>query len=336
MYRKYSSGAYWEAFILKIRIRTPIKPFSHTPGERFLIPGSNIVAQPFPEKVVLFSLDSPEDCLELVVAMKGPTRGFTSELNLEKGCLTVFGKGINGFFRNRLQAVKEGILWNDQLQTFKTYRYQEVQKPLPHLSLGSRKKQEWEGIVKRRNFLEYLPILHRMHTWTPSMNWEKGVGGSENLLKNLNWETLEAFFLTAFQGMFVPSLNDPLHQGILFSEAKKGISPRFLLSEAAYCFEKKFLLFEKGTLKILSDCPSKVPCGKFLHFQVGDLGKVAIEWSKGLVRRVVFQADTQGDIVFAFQKNVRAFRLRGKKRERRHFSCSFQAGEIFSFDNFKK
>ena len=80
---------YWERLSdMHIEISQRLRPFTHRPGMASILPGTG-------ERVVVY----PTMVGGQYLPISGPVKGFTHQLDLEKGCLSVYGHAKEGFFR---------------------------------------------------------------------------------------------------------------------------------------------------------------------------------------------------------------------------------------------
>lgn len=321
---------------MKIQIKTRLNPFSHLPGEEVLIPCSNCVLRAYPAKLLFYSLANPEEKYEIDLDVKGPVREFTVKQDLEKAKVLIFGKGKEGFFRHEVKAGEKGIDALGQTLTFSTYRFLKQKKSLPQISFGSKKGMCMSGIRKRKDPADYLPLLFRLADLTPPAEVKRGIGGTESLLRTLSWDTLEGFFLAAFKGFLVPTLEDNLHQGLVFESLKEKGSPVFLLTESARVLGEKICSVQRNKVRFLEKLPPKKPCGKWVEVLVGEFGTLSFEWSKKRMRRLFFKASKEGTLTFEFPKSIASFRMNGVNKKGCQIEFSFKAWEAFSFDRFEK
>src|SRR5689334_22585384 len=116
-----------------ISIAERLKPFSHQPGAKCLLPESPYLVEAFPALVRIKTL-SGEIIKEIPLPIEGPLEQFTLMQNLERGCVTLFSEAYYFHILPNLEVVFQK---NPPLPPLKTEE---------RLSLGSHKKQEWEAI----------------------------------------------------------------------------------------------------------------------------------------------------------------------------------------------
>lgn len=96
---------------MRITIAQRYRPFSHVPGAFFVLPGSHLAFRIFPAMIQVNDLSgkSPRSVVEVEVNCRGPVSDFTVMHDLEKGCISVWGHTVDGYFRYRLTAIQWGV-----------------------------------------------------------------------------------------------------------------------------------------------------------------------------------------------------------------------------------
>ncbi|MBM3184411.1 MAG: hypothetical protein FJZ64_03805 [Chlamydiae bacterium] len=87
---------------MKIQIRERLKPFSHTPGAKALLPGTNLRVEAFPTLIRIGKK-------EFHLGITGPVRDFTLEQDLEKNRILVFGRAKEGFYRLQIIGLPNAV-----------------------------------------------------------------------------------------------------------------------------------------------------------------------------------------------------------------------------------
>jgi hypothetical protein len=95
---------------MQITIAERLRPYSHSIGLSYLLPGSCFQIQVFPCLIRLFDLahSDPIKQGELVLDLRGPVKHFTVSNDLERGCLCVWGETQLGFVRYLLFSQEGG------------------------------------------------------------------------------------------------------------------------------------------------------------------------------------------------------------------------------------
>lgn len=344
-----------------ITVAQRLRPFSHLPGTYFILPGTALRFQLFPALIRVHNLSDPEPVLvdEIPLDVKGPVKDFTMQQDLEKGILRVWGKTATGFMRYRILALpEEKIPYAIRVEKGTPLR----EKPpaaapyfpvkTDRLSLGSHKAQDWDKMVLRSDLKEILPLWHRLGQLIPPTNTDYPQG-TISLLKQCeeainsgeSTEIYPAFhnlFLAGFDLGLSPRLKDDQHQGFQLSPVSvKGISPLALLSEGAALIRRLFMQCKEHNIRILPSLPPEFHSGRLVQVPCGSWGNLDLEWSKKIVRRMVFTPAADITLNFDFQKQVKRFRLRTGENNPGQWlpngsPVTMPAGFNYLFDRFEK
>ncbi len=285
-----------------IQIHEKLRPFAHRPGTPCLVPGSAWVVEPFPALLRVLGMG------DFPIGLTGPVREFTVQMDLEKECVWVWGKAVEGYFRYALQANGDGLsLFLDRApgpirigdavvapkssQMLARGGLWLEKKPLfERISLGRTAAQNVERFRCELDLAEIAPILFVLGQKVPAAPCA------------LAEENLTALFLGAFSGLFVPQLEDPLHQGIplQLAECKDPLS----LLPAIYAKIRSWLLDGDRVLPVL---PRTWEAGRAVGFRTPH-GLLDLEWRKHSIYRMVLHSETAPE--FVFQPHARTFRRR--------------------------
>lgn len=319
----------------EIAIAERLRPFSHLPGTLCLLPGSHYAIQIYPCLLRIFKWDQPVPVMikEIKLLIKGPVENFTVQCDLEKGCLRIWGKGTDGFFRYEIKRaeaedeivlyfekgapiIDEGYLLEGQhsinLLDFNQKALDYLVKDLSsfeRLSLGNHKAQDWDLVRRRLDLTEIFPSLYRLAQWVPSIP-DKGttipLHEVEEYFRKpeLAAQAWKKIFLAVFQGILTPFWEDELHQGIIDPGILFPItSPLHLLKECLRLMRLHF--FEQREdfhFYLLPVLPPEFHCGRFIGLQVAQRGTLDFEWTKKTIRRLVFHSEMEQDVIFHFKK----------------------------------
>lgn len=321
--------------LIKIAVR--LRPFSHTPGARCVIPRSCSIIEVFP---TLLRIDGREWKMPLT----GPVSGFTVQQDLEKDCVFVFGRAQEGYFRLRIEAHDAGFRIQSEKGPLKGGKIHEeipysAKTAFERLSLGSHKEQNWDALQRRGDLSEILPILFCLGQKTPQIS-PQPLTGTAQLLKLPEDRTqlgpaLLIFFQAAFKSFLVPRLVDDEHQGLIPSEPVKG-DPFFLLQEGAKMIRSLFFRQNERRLAFLPNLPIPFHAGRLIGVQAPGIGEIDMEWSKKLLRRVILRADTSGEMILELQKEIQSFRVGKKKKLQKGEPLLVEAGKTYHLDRFEK
>jgi hypothetical protein len=271
----------------------------------------------------------------------GPVFDFTVELDLEKGCVHVFGTGAKGYERYTISIEEPSLRIVSRKGKQRTLLPSKTLSPAlskscERLSLGSHKTLDWELVKRRRNLTEIFPVWFQLGQMVPHVEAPKV--GTAGLLKEVDKREVVPHFLklfmAGFRGILSPRLNDELHQGILISSESVDACPLILLAEGAKLIRALFFQEEKEGWALLPNLPPEFHAGRFLNLRssVGD--EIDLEWSKKLLRRVTIRAAQTCTIALRFQKALKSYRVQGK-RHPVDTPLQLEAGKTLHLDRFE-
>lgn len=337
---------------MHLKIFEKHRPFSHRPGTSYVLPGTSLVFTLFPTLIRWHDLSSTESGAELRLQVTGPVDGFTSQINIERRFITVWGHAKEGYYKYRIQPDGQHF----SITTFKDLALegeykesdQSIQPPeIERLYLGVSKKQEWELIQQRCDLKELIPIWYAMSQHAPACPCDEKSSLYQQcniLIEHREIEKIgDAFvslFKAAFSGVFVPRLQDDDHHGFTLPPFFSS-SPLGLLSTSRQTIRKLFVQLEENRVDILPTLPVEFHCGKFIQIKLGDYGELDIEWTKKTIRRLVFRCRKDAELQFLFQNHLKRFRSRiTGSNQYSKVDCGetleFVSGKTYLFDNFQK
>ncbi len=326
------------AFSIKIAAR--LRPFSHLPKTRCLIPGTDTLVEAYPARVVLKDFGG-KVLKDITLDVEGPLKDFTVLQDLERGCVTIFS-----------ESYRFHILPNGEI----TYAKNPGLSPLEmqeRLSLGSHKKQDWTGIRRRLDFCEIFPLWFRLGTLLDLPERKEADEGIFTLINGCK-EAIDAhrpeavipafakLFLAGFEGMFVPRLVDEDFQGILPPDTPlASSSPLYLLAEGAKLIRSLFLVDSDRGAAILPNLPPELFAGRMCNLMCSSYGELDLEWSKKMIRRLVFRAKKDGEILFHFHSSIKCYRVRLNLRDKGSILTAgelleMKSGKTYLLDQFEK
>jgi hypothetical protein len=302
---------------MTIQIAARLKPFCHLPGTTCVIPLTHVQLQVFPTLLRFLDLATGK-AWEEKLDWKGPVEGFTVELDLERGCVEVFGKTQSGF---RRFPIKQDLA---------------MKKPeIEQLSLGSHAKLDWELVLRRMDMEEMVPVLFQLGQLVPDSNATTPI---LNFLKfsdkNEIAAQLASFFKTGFHGMLAPRLTDEDFQGIV-EEGKTGGSPLALLREG-YKAVRSLLFTEDDGFSFLPNIPPQFHAGRLLNLRSSHGDLISIEWSKKQLKKVVIKPASTREVPLTLQKFLGSFRINKKVKHDVKKTLSLTAGKTLFLDRFEK
>lgn len=354
---------------MRITIAERLKPYSHNPGTFFVLPGSNLRLQIFPTSIRLHDLSEsiPKMLAEISINIQGPVQDFTIEQDLEKGCIRVWGTTATGYMRYSIHALPitpyQCSITIEREPTkkleFSSSKHIHLLNESPkyvalkteRLSLGNNKAQDWVMMQRRCDMDEIFPHWFRLGQLTPAeISTDIQSGSLINECHNAISQSDRINILPAFRNLYLacfdlglsPRLLDESYQGlplpILASGEKR--SPLYLLSQGAQLIRSLFFQQNNNVLNILPALPPEFHCGRMLHIACETSGECDIEWSKKIIRRMIFRAAKNESIQFCFPKTKQRFRLRTNENEcGTVIDCGtmldFEQGQTYLFDHFE-
>lgn len=323
---------------MKITIAERLRPFSHLPGAACVIPWSSYKLQAFPAKLIFENLRTFERH-EVSLGWKGPVKGFTGELDLEKGVVWVYGKTVDGHRRLCIEMQEAGIAI-DKKVVISAARL--MTHPIERLSLGMSKKLDWELVSRRQEMAEILPVWFRLGQMVPASGMAKV--GTASLLQECEKldvaETYLKLFLAGFEGILCPRLSDASHQGIV-PEGKFSESPLILLTEGVKYIRALFFKETDQKWEFLPCLAPEFHAGRVVGLTTKAGDKIDFEWSKKSLQKGVVHAESSREIFLSIPKPFKSCRLRtllGEKGSRHFFEKPLRLshGQKLFLDRFEK
>lgn len=302
----------------KIEIAQRLNPFCHLPGTACLIPYSPWQVEAYPALFRFTNLETGKTH-ELALETKGPVLDFTVELNLEKGCVVIFGRSERGYQRFSVGMEEGGIRVVSEKGRHKMVLPAEGFmrcQPKERLSLGSHKSLDWELVRRRRDLSEIFPVWFRLGQMVPEIALKNE--GAAVLLKSCG--KLEVgpqftnLFMAGFHGILAPRLADDDHQGII-EDSKTSGCPLGLLWEGSKFIRALFFREESGGFAFLPFLPPAFHAGRMVNIATSKGDAIDLEWSKKLLRRAVIRPGSTRLASFSFQRSIKSFRVRGERHD---------------------
>ena len=312
---------------MSISIATRLKPFSHIPGAKCLIPGTHFAVQAFPTLIRIGEWDIPWP-------IQGAMRPFTLQQDLENNAVWI----LRGMSRTCITASVEGftVSMDREKRLFPAHIAFHLPQVWEKISFGSHAEQDWELILRRAHLQTILPILYGLGQKIPPLP-AQSLTGTARLLENLtDKKQWEAFCLAAFHSLLVPRLKDDQYQGFCPDEEVQG-HPCYLIQEAYRHLRASLLRQEGDRLHFL---PAPVfEAGRGIDFQVEGIGLLNFEWAKGQLRRAILRATQSREVRFDFSKEVRTFRWKTRSHDRGHIAKGsdpllIEEGKTYWLDHF--
>ncbi|MGC1878624.1 MAG: glycoside hydrolase family 95-like protein [Rhabdochlamydiaceae bacterium] len=362
---------------MKITIAERLHPFSHKNGTKFLLPQTSFSVQLFPTRLYFTDLEGDLESFFLSFDFTGPVSDFTAELDLERGILRLFGTTREGYVSYLIFAKKEGIclkmekIPREKVTCRRSFSSEPIELskgeslliPLPfkafeqmrmeeRLSLGGHKAQDWEMICRRFDFKEIFPLWLSLSHWIP-LREEEGKGGNYLLLEKCRQridqrekekviESFQNLFLSAFDGVLVPRLDDTEYQGILPASEQQNLShpPLPLLTKGAHLIRSLFFQEKGGKIGILPCLPPAFHCGRMIGVKTSN-ATIDFEWTKKKLRRMRISPFLDGEIDLNLPKGIRSCRV----KQRRYgieklasgvLTLPISGGKVIELDRFEQ
>lgn len=274
-----------------MKIAAPYRPFSHEPGIRLVLPYTHHFVTAYPTRLEVGS--------EVIAfPWTGPVKGFTTELDLEHGRIEGWGEAREGYFRYRLEGA--GDQWDltfiRGLGAGEKKPLSFTRAPLEKLSLGSHKKQEWEGVQKRSDPVEYFPF------WYALGQQVRGVDLS------LTFADLQLLWKGCFEGLLAPRKQDTQYQGIM-----DGVEfEPFAILQGGYRSIRSLFVQEGDEISLLPQLPPEFHAGRLLNVKT-KFGHFDLEWSKKSLKKVGLTPDKE-EVRICLPKGLSTFRMEGERR----------------------
>ena len=338
----------------KISIANRLRPFSHTPGTRCLIPGSTLVLRAYPTRVEIEDwAGKPKRLGVLSLSETGMVRDWTVQLDVDKAIVSVFGKSELGFFS--LEFCGDGNLYSmkvdrapeggiefswegESLQNgwcggtlarkeeIASGAFEKRSSLAPRLSLGMHKKQLFPEVLRRGDLREIFPLWVALGC---------RLDGSSNLPKDVE---LSDLIRVGFSDLLVPKSEDDQYLGV---ELPKLVNASLdLLAVGAKQIVGMFLKENGKKISVLPEAKPEFACGRLIDLKMGK-HLFELEWTKKRVRRMIIHAGSTESLDLQFPKGVREYRLtlmekgaKGKKVLPGQ-PIQMEEGKSYFFDRFQ-
>jgi len=313
---------------MSISIALRFAPFSHSPGTCCLIPFSTWQVQVFPAKLIFTNLVGGE-VEELCLPVEGSVKKFTVTLNLEKGRVEVIGHGKKGFFS--YQITPAGLQWRKGEHTSLPFiKPVDLAPSKLRLSLGVKKKQEWDQVQARGEMKEVFPFWLKLASLIPEQPLSKKKWGALQLLPDL-----ERAFQAGFQGILCPTTKDHNHLGLVPEEEVPGsVSPLPLLHAGAKQILSLFFSEVAEKVALLPALPKEFDAGKLTGAETKEGTLFDLEWSKRKLKKVVIHPKADGEIQLALPRGANAFRVNKRDSWSSKKPLSLKKGQRLFLDRF--
>jgi hypothetical protein len=339
---------------MTISIHHRLKPFSHVPGQKYLIPGSTTTLQVYPCLIVGQDLLDQAHRFTIQLEFKDFIGAFTAEVDYQKNHLRIFGKHKDGYSELKIFKVGEELKLSLERHTNEALSLklnsESIILPLKNsvkindenhkdqslgerLDLGVSKLQDIDRICQQMNLKEMFPYIFSLGSSLQHLSGPFSYQLKQllSLDENQKRKTLEKIFYGNFSCGFIPSVKDEKHLGLINFLENETRDIDLLIG--LYIFLKAaFVYSDGGDLKIFHHVPKDFVAGKVINLAL-PFGKMHIEWTKGFLRKLVLIVDTPIEVSLCFPKCVKNYRVR-KNNHKIALSNQLTEG-VYLFDKFE-
>ena len=344
---------------MKIKIAERFRPFSHIPGTTCVLPQTTLAFTIFPTKIIVRNLKYSDSKIINVLeteSLKGSIEKFLVTCDLEQSYISVEGYANKVFFKYRiipcidntfsLQSQKSSIDWHSTEPIIPAVSKNKLPET-ERLHLGITKKLDWELVKRRLSLAEILPVwfyLGQQVPYEPISTENSLLSLCEKSIdlrnKNDLVDNFKNVFLAGFNGILSPRLTDEDFYGYTWPPicSESALS---LLNYGAKLIRKMFFYaLHENEFAILPLLPPEFHCGRILELKCGIFGKLDLEWTKKLIRRLIFKVEKTSILTFCFQKKIKYFRLTSKNQKtsiqmNNEKPFLFEEGDVYYFDKFE-
>lgn len=363
---------------MKIKIDQKISPFSKVAGTEAMIPKTTFSAKIFPVKIEFYNREkSKGSCdLALFLKIKGPINHFEVFQNIERSFIEVKGFSEDGFIRYQIkedngsisiffeklptetievilgEGNKSQIIGRKTLLSLPLKTKVREESDLEKLSFGIHKAQDIELVNRRSDLLEIFPIwfalAQRVFETKPSLEGNALLfSEAERFIledKKIELEKLfKNIYQVGFSSLFVPSLVDEKHQGIVDenSHVSKSSSPLVMFQKGFELIRSLFISQKDSDISILPCLLPIFHSGRMVNINLKSIGFIDIEWSKKLLKKMIIYSKKSMKIRFKLQKPIKSFRMRSNLKDMGKIinassEIYIEKDQIYFFDKFQK
>jgi len=331
------------------------KPFSRASGTMCLLPGSHLVFQCFMEFICVFDYSGEESHLIAAVRFPdlGPLEKFCVMQDHEKEKIIVSGISGKGFIRYEITPTEDPRSWQlffdkvpetltlsvvkkDDRELQEThvvhaksplaFFYKDVaSKPRQRgtkarLFLGVDKSQDWDMVARRAHLAEILPFWFSLAQSLPEIGYTPDPGPSL-----LQASEFTALFQAAFSHMLVPRLVDTSFHGYALGVVQN--TNRCPLTLFPELFSQIRSLFFKEREHVWEIPKPQFVSGTFSNYTTQKGHTISLEWTKGMIRRMLILPSCDDTVELHLQKEVQRPKAPTLK---------LQQGQSILLDNFLK
>ena len=352
---------------MQIKIRQKFYVFSHKLGGSFLLLNSNYFVKIFPGLLEFVDLNTKKD-FKIQLFFEGPIKNFTISQNLKNGEIKVSFQTKNGFLSYKIIKREEFLIYFERVPSNKIeLKFDKIRKisskdeillpinpicdkkPTEFLSFGIHKKPEIELIKRRENLLEILPLIFLYSQFfsdikSACIRKKCIVRELTNKIINREKKDLEQSFLNVlnahFFEAFIPRVNDEDYQNIVPFVDEKDANPLHILRKLFYIIKLILIEQKPDEIFILPCLLTSFHQGRALNIQT-NIGSFDIEWSKKLLKKLIFRPSKDVKIKLNFQSKLKTYRLKTHLKEKGKIFKNkeiifFEKNKTYFFDKFQK
>ncbi len=327
-------------------IPPPYQPvFTTTPGTCCWLPGSDCFLKVFP---TAFQLFQGSKCLaEKLFVELGENPSFTAYVDAIHQRITVEGHSRAGFFRYRIEAHSDGVLFSPVKGLSLEKRMYPLpcvapRFPLPRLMLGCHKAACWERISHRPTLTEMMPLWHLLgREKVPIGEDETLLGQLAGAVQRNEIRTVGPLLLNLFavgiQGIFVPKREDDLFLGFSRKAYPDALSLSQVHSAVSTLISSMFVR-EEETVQLLPCVPVEAVSGRIYSFPLASGHLLSLEWRKGTIRRLLLRAACDDTVTLSSPAQRATLRCIESAERKKPFSLDrplvVQQGKRYLLDNW--
>lgn len=353
---------------MQIKIKEKFKIISHDLGSSFLILNTSYFVKIYPGLLHFKDLNS-DKTFKIFLKFQGPVKDFTILQNLFNGNIEVSFHSKDGYVAYKILVSEKEVFLNFEKISKEKLEIEfdgivnisskdkiklpitviSNTKPQEYLSFGIYKKPDLYLIKKREDLNEILPFIFLYSQFFLDAQYNcclrkkcllKEV--DNDFQKNEKQKLYDEFlnvFKVHFFGSFIPRMNDEEFQNIL-PYSSTDLNP-FCVFKKLYYSIKAILLNEKQNELYLLPClPEEFNHGRATNIKIKK-GSLDIEWSKKILKKLVFRPFQDESFKLILQSQIKTFRIRSQKNEKGKFFkngdvITLQKDKIYLFDKFKK
>ena len=334
-----------------------MRPFSHIPGSRAMIPGSSWIVEAYPTKI---NFIQESKVIPLTLGLQGPCVGFTLQQDLEKNQVIIFGSFYNARFVKiaiahtthviitlqkgdliPYQLVEKKDIWHKKKSLVigldsinMSYLSQQKEK----LFLGMHKQLNWPQVMQRMILREILPVLFTLGQKIPPMN-----DNFPSIEMPKTEKEFDIFLRGRFHHLLLPTREDNNNLGLDLNPIEKSTPLKAILRQSYEAIRNVFFQENQNEIEIL---PLLSFFPQFISGRMTSIhahhAMIDIEWSKRKIKKISLRPKKDGPIFLKFPKQHTSYRLRNHPKEQKgsimtiDMPIFLERGKIFFLDKFQK